>query len=355
MLETRTATTDAEREAIYRFRYTVYVEELGRYVGTADHAGGRLVDPEDEGSWLVYATDTDTGAVVGSFRLTWGGVGFSQRQIAQYGLAPFLAEIPPERVLVGERTMVAPAWRGSDVFGRMTEASAALTEDHDVRVSFGACEPHLVGFYAAYQRTFAPRNINTPEAGYLVPMVSFPQGPEALAEFGPGDGSLPRCVADALAGTGTVSCAAYDGRDEYVARVVAELAALPGSVFEGLDAEQVARCIDRSCVIACAEGDRLLKRGGSARNAFVVLSGALEVTDGDHVVGVALPGEMVGEMALLLRRPRSFDVDVLSDDTRVLSLSERTLRDLRTTDPTSAATLFANISRLLCERMAPTC
>ena len=42
------AETDEQKEAVYRFRYTVYVEEMGRYQGGADHTGRRLVEPEDE-------------------------------------------------------------------------------------------------------------------------------------------------------------------------------------------------------------------------------------------------------------------------------------------------------------------
>ena len=38
-------TTDAQREAVYRFRYDIYVEEMGRYRDVADHEGRRLVEP----------------------------------------------------------------------------------------------------------------------------------------------------------------------------------------------------------------------------------------------------------------------------------------------------------------------
>ena len=54
-VEVRIAATDAEREAVFRFRYEVYVEELGRYRGLADHEHRRLVDAEDDHSWIVYA------------------------------------------------------------------------------------------------------------------------------------------------------------------------------------------------------------------------------------------------------------------------------------------------------------
>lgn len=61
---------------------------------------------------------------------------------------------------------------------------------------------------------------------------------------------------------------------------------------------------------------------------FVVLSGALEVSDNGHPVAVLLPGDVFGETAYLLEGTRTFDVDVLSDDTRLLALSERSLRTL---------------------------
>src|SRR5581483_12277560 len=64
------ATTPEEEEAVYRFRYSVYVEEMGRYQGTADHAGRRLVEPEDDHSLIFFATDGDE--VVATARLTWG-------------------------------------------------------------------------------------------------------------------------------------------------------------------------------------------------------------------------------------------------------------------------------------------
>src|SRR5207245_26961 len=86
------AQSDQEREELFEFRYAVYVEELGRFRRTADHERRRLVEPEDACSVLYGARHE--GRVVGTARLTFGGDGFSRRQIDGYGLAPFLAEVP---------------------------------------------------------------------------------------------------------------------------------------------------------------------------------------------------------------------------------------------------------------------
>ena len=71
-------------------RYAVYVEEMDRYHDVAGSEQHRFAEPEDQHSWLFYARDGDT--VVAATRMTWGGDGFSSRQIDQYQLAPFLAE-----------------------------------------------------------------------------------------------------------------------------------------------------------------------------------------------------------------------------------------------------------------------
>jgi hypothetical protein len=350
MLEIRIATTSEEREAVSRFRYSVYVEEIGRYQSTADHARRRLCDPEDEHSWIIYAHDGTE--VVGSMRLTWGGDGFSERQIDQYGLAPFLDEIPGTMLAVGERTMISPAWRGVDLFSEMGAGGRRLTEDHDVRIVFGACEPHLLSFYCRVQRPFGEKNINSEEAGYLIPLVSFTRGPEALVGLGREPDGMPDCVQKVLDSTGTVSNALLRGCDTYSKELHTWLAALATSAFDGLTDTEIDGCAERSSVITCRAGDRLIKKDGVGRNVFIVLKGSLEARDGERVVGILRPGDVVGEGAFVLQSRRGLNVFVVEDGTKVLNLSERTLRANAAHNARVGATLFENIAKTLCSRLA---
>ena len=221
-----------------------------------------------------------------------------------------------------------------------------------MRVVFGACEPHLISFYARYQLPYGGRNINSAEAGFLVPLVSFPQGEDALRELGTG-GSLPSCVESVLTGDGsTVTSPLLIGDEPYEALVLDAIAALDSSVFDGMTKAEIVRCVHRSNLLTGHEGDRLLKVGGSAHNVFVVLDGRLEVSRDGAPVGSIGPGEVAGEMAHLLRRPRGFDVDVAEPGTRLLSLSDRTLAGVADDDPATSARLLSNISRQLCHRLA---
>jgi hypothetical protein len=349
------ATTPEEIAAVQRLRYAVYVEEMDRYHDVDGESDGRFAEPEDDYSWVWYARDGDT--VIAATRTTWGGAGFSERQIEQYQLEPFLAELPAEVMAVGERNTLLPAYRGTGVMEQLFAHSGALVPAHDVRIVFGCCEPHLLSMYLRMgQRTYAPHNINSPSAGYLVPLLSFLPDVEALRGVGAATApdALPSCVEAVLARSGSARSEVVAAPEEYWSEIrtaLDELDVQRLSVFDGFTDDEVKRCIARSTILECGAGDRVLKRGGSARNVFVVLEGTLEVRDGDTVVNVLTAGDVFGEMAFLLEQPRSFDVDAATSDTRVLSLSDGALRKMIADDAPLAAKVLLNVAKLLCVKL----
>ena len=264
------ATTAAEIEAVQRLRYAVYVEEMKRYDDVAGAEDGRFAEPEDEHSWICYARDGSE--VVAATRMTWGGDGFSDRQVDQFQLAPFLAELPAEVMGIGERNTVLPSHRGSGVLDQLMAYSSAATNVQDLRVVFGCCEPHLLSLYLKMgQRTYAPHNINSPAAGYLIPLVSFVPDAEALRGVGPATapGELPACVETVLARGSSVRSEVLSAPEDYWSEIrdtLDELDAQQISTFDGFTDDEAQRCVARSTIIECAKGDRVLKRGGTARN-----------------------------------------------------------------------------------------
>ena len=359
-----TAQTDEEKLAVYRFRYDIYVEEMGRYRSVADHVRRLLVEPEDETARIFFAAQD--GAVVATSRLSWGGDGpFSARQIEHYQLEPFLAELPPEAMAVGERGMVAAHLRGGPLFRELRQVSRRFVSEKRIQLIFGACEPHLLSLYLGQgSRPYAKHNVNSPEAGYLIPIVSVVEDVEYLRRIGSpnaetavdfgDDARIPACIDRLVLRSGSVlsqrlaEAGAYWGE---VHRALGELGEGHFSALDGLSEEEAERCLGRSHIIECSAGDRVLKKGGVARNMFVVLDGTLEVRAGENPVRVLSPGDVFGEMAFLLGRPRSADVYAATDGVRVLSLSEGTIRDMIASDPSVAARLLLNIAKMLCLRV----
>jgi Cyclic nucleotide-binding domain len=358
------AESDAEKEAVYRLRYDIYVEEMGRFRGLADHAGRRLIEPEDATARIFYGAEAD-GTVVATLRLSWGGdAPFSKRLIESYQLAPFLAEMAPERIAVGERGMVTPRLRGSEIYRELGLFSRRFTSEKRIELIFGACEPHLLSLYVGQgARTFSNKNINSPEVGFAIPIVTVVEDVAYLRRIGSpsaatakdwGDQArIPACVDRLITNGGNVisqrltAAGAFWGEIHDALEQLGERRVAP---FDGLSEEQAQRCIGKSNIIDCTAGDRVLKKGNVARNMFVVLDGTLEVRDGETLLRVLSPGDVVGEIAFLLEQPRSADV-YAATDARVLSLSEGTVRKLIESDPDVAAHLLLNVSKMLCRRI----
>jgi hypothetical protein len=358
------AETEEERRSVYRFRYDIYVEEMGRYRSVADHGQRMLIEPSDAESRLFYSAAEER--VVATARVTWGGdAPLPERMIEQYSLRPFLAELAGDAIAVVERGMVAPRLRGTDLFLRLVGTLLRFCNDRRVQLAFGDCEPHLLNLYLGLgYRTYSRKNVNSAEAGYLIPIVfvledlaylRYLKSPMLayLRDFGD-DRRRSKCVDRLIEKGGAVMSRRLVSPADYWAEVHGALSELDGnriSALDGLSEEDAAVCLEKSTIIECATGDHVLKKGGVARNLFVILDGTVEVRDGDATLAVLGPGDVFGEMAFLLERPRSRDVYAASDGVRILSLSEATLRQLIESDPAIAAHLLLNISKMLCLRL----
>ena len=169
------AKTPEDRLKIFRFRYETYVEEMGRYKSIANHKEKVLIEPEDEDARLYLATDGEN--VVGTMRHNWGGdAPICDRQIEQYSMKPFHDQIPAAQMIVGERFMVAPSYRGTDLILRLFRAYLEFVNEKRIQLIFGDCEPHLLNLYLGMGfRTYAANNVNSTETGYLVPLVMVPE------------------------------------------------------------------------------------------------------------------------------------------------------------------------------------
>ena len=124
-----------------------------------------------------------------------------------------------------------------------------------------------------------------------------------------------------------------------------------GGIFHGFPREQLDRLLSTSNVIECRRGDEVIRRGAVDRTIFVVLDGSVEVRKNGRVVAVMSRGEVVGELAYLLRGERLANVHAITDDVRVLTLSESTLRDLSLREPAVAALRYENLAKIVARRI----
>ena len=169
--EIRLVATAAELRDVQRFKYDVYVAEMGRYGAIADHRNRLLAEVDDPASHIFQARVG--GKLAATMRLTWGGDGtIGARHIEQYDLASFLEVVPADQLVVGERFMIDAAYRGTSLLLQMFAAYMNFVNERRIQLVFGDCEPHLLNTYQALGfRPYTEKNVNSPETGYLIPLV----------------------------------------------------------------------------------------------------------------------------------------------------------------------------------------
>lgn len=102
------ASDGEEIERILRFRYSVYVEEMGKPIPGANHDTRCLEDELDDQSTHLFA-ERD-GQIVGTVRIVWGRHGLPDSYIGWYGLERFRMFNPSALSFTG-RLMVAARHR----------------------------------------------------------------------------------------------------------------------------------------------------------------------------------------------------------------------------------------------------
>ena len=121
-----------------------------------------------------------------------------------------------------------------------------------------------------------------------------------------------------------------------------EAAALRGiPFFEDLtdeDLERVARIGERR---SFEDGQEIVRRGEVGGGLFVILSGTARVDTGGKVHDLG-PGEFVGEMALLARRPRSATV-IAAGPVETLSVEAMHFKPFLVKNPSVAVAILERV------------
>ena len=143
-ISVRAVRSQEEREAVFAFRYRVYVEEMRRPEPGADHAARRIVDPLDATGHLIAAFHD--GRIVGTVRVNLARDSDLSAYEEPYGMRHF-APYHPASTSIVTKLMVESACRRSPVAVRLARACFAFGVPRGVAFSFIDCNPHLKPFF----------------------------------------------------------------------------------------------------------------------------------------------------------------------------------------------------------------
>ena len=362
------ATTREQREAIYRFRYSIYVEELEREIGGVDHERRMVCDDEDEAPWSHHLYVGEPGNIEGAIRLrAWGPGEIPDAMRRDLSIERFGPAIEHMTIAELGRFMIARQRRGAAMLlGSMAyETYLFLGREMKVDLAFSYCRPGLVPYYRRLgSRPYGGDLVYAPE-GMEVPLVSVmsdrayykkvgsPMTPLVSQVFGRGkrqdvDDRSFRHLFD------NDHCGVITDREAVWSQFAESLdteATLGDSFLSGLDPRTVNQLSKRGFIVDLEAQQLVTREGHAEREMFVVLEGELEVIKGETAIAKLGRGDVFGEMAFFLERGRrTASVRTLRPSKLVL-LKRSFIDDLHKTDPDGAKAILLNLGRVLAARL----
>lgn len=168
MIEVAEARTAQDRDAIFRLRYAIYVEEMGRTQRHADHALRTVVEPDDEQARLLLARDA-AGRVVGAARVHLGPL-VPPTLATLYQMQRF-APFFPLQTSTTTKLMVDVRFRRTPMALRLAQACYNMGLNAGMSFNFIDCNAHLRPFFSqlGFRQVFP--EFTHPEYGSVTPMV----------------------------------------------------------------------------------------------------------------------------------------------------------------------------------------
>lgn len=359
------ARSDEDRERIFRFRYDVYVIEMGKSPAEADHQKKIIRDELDEDAHLLYAEDE--GQIVGTVRLNCRSKKkFPDVWEQRYDIEKFAPSFG-DHISMTSRMMVAKDYRGSSVPAALVGAVYSAGREMGSKFDFCNCAPSLLEFYEQIGfRRFTDGFVDE-DNGYHVPLVmvvrdtqylrqvrsplyrvarNFEQEPETGVWF---QETFPSHAGIANSRTRNT--------EEFWKQLSDQLADPPTEcipLFESLSDKEVSNFLRSGTVLSLQPGDRIIRQGDVGDEMYIILSGVAEAVsrkeDQEHSLAIMSKGQIFGEVAFISTAVRSADVNALTE-MQVLIISKGFLTRAMRKQPEISAKVLFNLSLILAQRL----
>ena len=363
------AETQAEREAIYRFRYKVYVEELKKGFLDVDHENRMIRDSDDEtpGSVLFYTASK--GEVTGTVRAVVWGADQVPDEISHRFSFPLFPDI--DRLVTAEtsRLLIDRSVRGTLILPALSRAMYEHMIGEGVALVFAYCAPGLVRAYRKLGYRPYSGELVCNQDGVRVPLVGVlsdleylqrvgsPVVPLVKQHFGPGKrqpldlgpyrevldpGPLPFEVEPEVVWNHLQEQLLNEDDDENRAKTL--LDTLPDAAIRKL--------ASKGFIMDVPADRTVVRQDLIEKEMFFILEGAFVVEAGRRVLAHLHRGDVFGEIALLVDEGRRTATIRSITEGRVLVLRRRFLEELMKDDPGLSSRILFNLSRILAERLA---
>ena len=360
------ATTEAERRAIFRFRYRVYVEELNIKYGGIDHAAQEVRDSDDDHAIHLYVGAIDNIEGVMRVRI-WPQGSVPEDAHDHYSLDRLGAALDGLVLADVCRLMIRQDRRASGVLPALCYELLDRVAAQGVDLLFLSCRPALVRHYAQLgARAFGGRMIETPD-GIGLPMVIVISDVEHMRRAG----SPLTPVVASYYGRGRRPVLDMHRLAPLLREVLHVPLAPPEEVWATVEGELLdqrqrdaqlfldrlsprarERLLAEGTVVDVAKNSLLTREGQPERELYLILQCTFEASLGGTRLRLLGRGDIFGEMAFFRDAGRrSASVRALRDG-QVVVLRRRLIDEPMAAEPKIAAEILLHLGRVLAERLA---
>ena len=360
-IEIRVATRPDELAAIGRLRYEVYVRELGRRPAGCDDAQVMQVEPEDEASTMHAAFDGDVP--VACLRMTRiDRLPADSRWRALFECSDF--PVPESQQAMLSRMVVRADHRASLVAPKLLAAAYDSFRAEGGELIFLRCTANLVPLYEVMGCRRYKAGSDDGDAGFRVPMVMvagdwtyFEAVKSPLLEnvqmHAPnvtlGDWFEGRFPEHSRPASVRVL-----GKEQFLLSFAARLNDPSIPLLDDLDGDEKEHLFLSAGHRDVKAGETILSKGDTGTEMYLIIEGAVEVTESPRgqrrVLTTLGAGQMFGEAAFLMQTLRTADVTAIADSQLVV-LDVDGFTRLGDTHPTVAMKVLRNLCRSLCLRL----
>lgn len=367
-LEARIAGSDA-LEALYRFRFAVYVKELAM-TDSGRYPDGLLRDGLDDFAANYALFDGDR--VAGSLRvLTLARVPdgpLRKDLVDKFALAPAVEAFGPDAIVTTSRFIVAPEYRRGTAVFRLMQRAFSDAFANGMRLNYGDCSPHLLPFYEQMGFRRYTDGFNDTAYGFKLPIVMVgrdrdfmrrARSPLArLLKPEDDDPDARDWFAAQYPDYVNPPTAAFMTEETFLSFLADRIAGDPAhhmSLLAGLGPADQQRFLASATTVKVNSGDRIVRKGDQDGTLYALLSGIAEVTNpaGGLPLATFGAGDTFGEIGFLAEEPRTADV-VARTAGEVLVLTGGFFDRFRNDQPKIAGQVLFNLARLLAGRLAET-
>jgi hypothetical protein len=346
----------AEREAVYRLRYEIYIEQCG-YRFPADHANRQVYQPELDDQATILGAFVD-GRLVGTSRVVWGGnQEFTDDLRVPFGLDAYLRVVDPDRIQIAMVVAILQAHAGAVATPLFLE-NARIGVARGVLVSLLVCQPHHVRLYERLGALSSGHPLTYP-MGVMFPFAFLLDASHYRDLRSPfraivGQGAVAPDTVAALRALFPVPppvLTMTNAPDLFRQRVSEGLSRIAEAGLRDVaTVQELQPVLDDSILFDLPAGMLLTGKDMRQQTVYLVLDGTLEIVDDGEIIGTCEAGGYVGEVAFLLDRRRMSDVRGGPQGARLLAFGTRALS--RRTD--AAGPFWRSVAADVCAKLVAT-